>query len=69
MPMAQDHSPSRFHLSALSIALDALRFLATNALTSSENTSTDNSAKGGRLNYRTGQLDDGTQASGWYDIY
>ena len=34
---------------------------------SSIDSKTENSARGGTLNYRTGQFDDGTDASGWYE--
>jgi len=31
------------------------------------NDATNNAARGGVLNYRTGKLDDGTDATGWYE--
>ena len=43
-----------------------LGFFAESAETDSEKTSSD-SVRGGVLNYRTGKLDDGTDAAGWYE--
>lgn len=43
--------------------------LASSAKTSDANEATANAARGGVLNYRTGKLDDGTDAGGWYDNY
>ncbi|MBG58118.1 MAG: hypothetical protein CMK46_07500 [Porticoccus sp.] len=45
---------------------DVLGFFAESAETDSEKTSSD-SVRGGVLNYRTGKLDDGTDAAGWYE--
>ena len=45
---------------------DVLGFFAESAETDSEKTSSD-SVRGGVLNYRTGNLDDGTDAAGWYE--
>lgn len=41
--------------------------LASSAKTSDSNEASANAARGGVLNYRTGKLDDGTDASGWYE--
>ena len=41
--------------------------LASSANTSDMNKSSDNAAGGGVLNYRTGKVDDGTDAVGWYE--
>lgn len=40
--------------------------LAESAETSPDD-ATSNAARGGVLNYRTGKLDDGTDAAGWYE--
>ena len=45
---------------------DVLGFFAESAETDSEKTTSD-SVRGGVLNYRTGKLDDGTDAAGWYE--
>jgi len=41
--------------------------LASSAKTSDSNEASAIAARGGVLNYRTGKLDDGTDASGWYE--
>lgn len=41
--------------------------LASSAKTPDSNETTANAARGGILNYRTGKLDDGTDAAGWYE--
>lgn len=41
--------------------------LVSSAKTSDSNEASANVARGGVLNYRTGKLDDGTDASGWYE--
>lgn len=43
-----------------------LVFFAESADTSSDSVTSD-SIRGGILNYRTGKLDDGTDATGWYE--
>ena len=43
-----------------------LAFFAESADTTSDNAASD-SVRGGILNYRTGKLDDGTDATGWYE--
>ncbi len=43
------------------------QLLTGKADSTSNNKSTENTAQGGVLNYRTGQFDDGTDASGWYE--
>tara|TARA_R110001592_G_scaffold143304_1_gene366020 strand:+ start:72082 stop:72312 length:231 start_codon:yes stop_codon:yes gene_type:complete len=45
---------------------DVLGFFAESAEADSEKTSSE-SVRGGVLNYRTGKLDDGTDAAGWYE--
>lgn len=45
---------------------EVLVFFAESAKTSSDKTSSD-TACGGVMNYRTGKLDDGTDAAGWYE--
>ena len=44
-----------------------MRLLADSAQTSSENKKLDNAANGGVLNFRTDNLDDGTDPVGWYE--
>ena len=46
---------------------DALTLLASSAETSDTNDTTQNAMRGGVLNYRTGEFDDGTDANGWYE--
>ena len=41
--------------------------LASSAKTPDSNETSANAARGGILNYRTGKLDDGTDAAGWYE--
>lgn len=41
--------------------------LASVAKTADTNEASDNAARGGVLNYRTGKFDDGTDAVGWYE--
>lgn len=43
-----------------------LGILAESAESKSDE-ATSNAARGGVLNYRTGKLDDGTDAAGWYE--
>ncbi|TNF00691.1 MAG: hypothetical protein EP328_00990 [Gammaproteobacteria bacterium] len=45
---------------------DVLGFFAESAEPDTEKTTSD-SVRGGVLNYRTGKLDDGTDAAGWYE--
>ena len=45
----------------------ALGLLASSAKTSDTDEATNQAARGGVLNYRTGKLDDGTDAAGWYE--
>lgn len=45
---------------------DVLGFFAGSADTDTEKTPSD-PARGGVMNYRTGKLDDGTDAAGWYE--
>ena len=40
--------------------------LTDSARTSSENKKLDNAANGGVMNFRTDELDDGTDPAGWY---
>ena len=47
--------------------LNAVSLLASGTKASGTNESSDNAARSGVLNYRTGQLDDGTDATGWYE--
>lgn len=46
---------------------EALSLLASSAETSDANNATQNAARSGVLNYRTGKFDDGTDANGWYE--
>ncbi len=41
--------------------------LAESAKTSDSNEASDNAARGGLLNFRTGKFDDGTDPGGWYE--
>lgn len=41
--------------------------LASGTENSDTNEASDNAARGGVLNYRTGRFDDGTDAGGWYE--
>jgi hypothetical protein len=45
---------------------NTLALFAESADTTSDNATSD-SVRGGVLNYRTGKLDDGTDATGWYE--
>ncbi len=54
-----------FSLWALFVKMISL--LAMSAETSNSDQALDNSVRGGLLNYRTGKLDDGTDATGWYE--
>ena len=47
--------------------LNAVSFLASGTKASGTDEASGNAARGGVLNYRTGQLDDGTDATGWYE--
>jgi hypothetical protein len=44
-----------------------LQLLADGTDTSSENGKSNNAAKGGVLNFRTDDLDDGVDSAGWYE--
>jgi len=52
-------------LGAFATALIGL--LASSTKTSDANEASENAARGGVLNYRTGKFDDGTDAAGWYE--
>ena len=52
-------------LSAFATALIGL--LASSTKTSDANEASENAARGGVLDYRTGRFDDGTDAAGWYE--
>jgi hypothetical protein len=47
--------------------VNAVSLLASSTMASGTNEVSDNAACGGVLNYRTGKLDDGTDATGWYE--
>lgn len=49
------------------LATTLVGFLASSTKISNSNESSENATQGGVLNYRTGQLDDGTDATGWYE--
>jgi hypothetical protein len=55
-----------FAASAASALRDVLEVFVASAETCSSNQRSDNAARGGRLNYRSGELDDGTDPTGWY---
>ena len=55
-----------FVASAASTLREVLEVLVTSAATCSSNQRSDNAARGGQLNYRSGELDDGTDPTGWY---
>lgn len=46
-----------------------LRLFAVSAQTSGENRKLDNAARGGAMNFRRDELDDGTDPAGWYGDY
>ena len=48
-------------------AASLVGILASSAKTAPSNEASANAARGGVLNYRTGKLDDGTDAAGWYE--
>jgi hypothetical protein len=56
-----------FSLFLFELILVCLRFIFAGADTTAQNEASDNAAKGGVLNYRTGKFDNGTKATGWYD--
>ncbi|PCJ36259.1 MAG: hypothetical protein COA75_08505 [Cellvibrionales bacterium] len=47
--------------------LNAVSLLASGTKASGTDEASGNAAQDGVLNYRTGQLDDGTDATGWYE--
>lgn len=49
------------------LATTVIGFLASGTTTSDENKASENAARSGVLNYRTGKFDDGTDAAGWYE--
>ena len=49
------------------LATTLISFLASGTRTSDSNEASENAARGGVLNYRTGKFDDGTDAGGWYE--
>ena len=49
------------------LLVNAVSLLAASTKASDTNQASDNAAQGGVLNYRTGKLDDGTDATGWYE--
>ncbi|MEX2123898.1 MAG: hypothetical protein WD795_08380 [Woeseia sp.] len=60
------HTSHRFFNRAAFLAVQIIRLLAVSANTSSENSKIDNAVKGGVMNYRRDELDDGTDPGGWY---
>jgi hypothetical protein len=48
-------------------ATTLIGFLASSTKTSGANEASENAARSGVLNYRTGKFDDGTDAAGWYE--
>lgn len=46
---------------------DSAALLAGAAEPASQEDTLNNAVRGGKLNYRTGELDDGTDAAGWYE--
>ena len=48
-------------------ATSLLGLLAVSAKTGNATEASDNAARGGILNHRTGKFDDGTDPSGWYE--
>ena len=61
-----EHTANRFFGRAVLLVVQLIRLLAVSANTSSENSKTDNAVKGGVINYRRDELDDGTDPGGWY---
>lgn len=51
----------------INITVTIIGLLASSAKTSDTNEASASTARGGVLNYRTGKLDDGTDATGWYE--
>jgi hypothetical protein len=49
------------------LATTLIGFLASGTRTPDSNESSENAAHDGVLNYRSGKLDDGTDATGWYE--
>lgn len=49
------------------LLVNAVSLLATSTKASGISEASSNSARSGVLNYRTGKLDDGTDATGWYE--
>ena len=50
-----------------SFTASLLGLLAVSAKTGNATEASDNAARGGILNHRTGKFDDGTDPSGWYE--
>lgn len=61
-----EHTANRFFGRAVLLVVQIIRLFATSAHTSSENSKTDNAVKGGVINYRRDELDDGRDPGGWY---
>jgi hypothetical protein len=61
-----EHTANRFSGRAVLLVVQIIRLFAASASTSSENSKTDNAVKGGVMNYRRDELDDGTDPVGWY---
>ena len=54
-------------ISLWALFVKMISLFAMSAETSNSDQALDNSVRGGLLNYRTGKLDDGTDATGWYE--
>jgi hypothetical protein len=61
-----EHTANRFSGRAVRLVVEIIRLFAASAHPSSENSKTDNAVKGGVMNYRRNELDDGTDPVGWY---
>ena len=56
-----------FLLLLIELSARAVSALTWGATTSDTNDASDYAVRGGVLNYRTGEFDDGTDAVGWYE--
>ena len=61
-----EHTANRFFGRAVLLVVQIVRLLAVSANTSSKNSKTENAVKGGDMNYRRHEFDDGTDPVGWY---
>jgi hypothetical protein len=61
-----EHTANRFFGRAVLLVVRVVQLFAASANTSCKNANTDNAVRGGVMNYRRHEFDDGTDPASWY---